>query len=44
LNPRSQVDSRLQYIDQTNALSLDPPRLIELAVPANRRYDLKVAA
>ena len=36
-NPRLQVDSRQAYVQQMNALSLDPPRLIEVAVPANRR-------
>lgn len=34
-NPRLQVTSRRQYIDQMNALKLDPPRLIDVAVPAN---------
>lgn len=36
-NPRLQVGSRQAYIDQMNALDLDPPRLIDLAVPANRQ-------
>ena len=44
LNPRLQVDSRQAYIDQMNALSLDPPRLIDIAVPANRSCGLKMAA
>lgn len=43
-NPRLQVGSRQAYIDQMNALSLDPPRMIEVAVPANRRCGLQVAA
>jgi sulfur dioxygenase len=43
-NPRLRVYSRQQYTDQTNALSLDPPRLVEVVVPANRRCGLKMAA
>jgi glyoxylase-like metal-dependent hydrolase (beta-lactamase superfamily II) len=39
-NPRLQVKSRQAYIDQMNALDLDPPRLIDVAVPANRRCGL----
>jgi glyoxylase-like metal-dependent hydrolase (beta-lactamase superfamily II) len=35
-NPRLQVNSRQAYIDQMNALDLDPPRKIDIAVPANR--------
>ena len=43
-NPRLQVSSREAYIDQMNALHLDPPRLIDVAVPANRHCGLKMAA
>lgn len=43
-NPRLQVQSRQQYIDQMNALVLDPPRLMDIALPANRRCGLKMAA
>jgi sulfur dioxygenase len=43
-NPRLQVDSREAYVDQMNALALDPPRLIDIAVPANRACGLDVAA
>ena len=43
-NPRLQVASRQAYIDQMNALSLDPPRLIDVAVPANRSCGLEMAA
>jgi glyoxylase-like metal-dependent hydrolase (beta-lactamase superfamily II) len=43
-NPRLQVDSRQAYIDQMNALSLEPPRLIDVAVPANQRCGLKMVA
>ena len=39
-NPRLQVKSRQAYIDQMNALDLDPPQLIDVAVPANRRCGL----
>lgn len=43
-NPRLQVQSRQEYIAQMNALSLDPPRLIDVAVPANRRCGSKMTA
>ena len=43
-NPRLQVQSRQDYIEQMNALSLEPPRLIDVAVPANRRCNSKIAA
>ena len=43
-NPRLQVKSRQAYIDQMDALDLDPPRLIDVAVPANRRCGLTKAA
>lgn len=43
-NPRLQVKSRQAYIDQMNALDLDPPRLIEVAVPANRACGLTTVA
>jgi len=43
-NPRLQVTSRRAYIDQMEALDLDPPRLIDVAVPANRGCGLTVAA
>jgi rhodanese-related sulfurtransferase len=43
-NPRLQVDSRQAYVDQMNSLALDPPRLIDVAVPANRKCGLKMAA
>ena len=35
-NPRLQVKSRQAYIEQMDALVLDPPRLIDVAVPANQ--------
>ena len=43
-NPRLQVSSRQAYIDQMDALELDPPRLIDVAVPANRACGLKMVA
>ena len=44
LNPRLQVKSRQEYIDQMHALALEPPRLIDVAVPANRECGLRMAA
>lgn len=35
-NPRLQVQSRDQYIAQMNALNLPKPKLIDIAIPANR--------
>ena len=35
-NPRLQVQTRQQYIDQMNSLDLDPPKKMGVAVPANR--------
>ena len=43
-NPRLQVASRQAYIDQMNALELTPPRLLDVAVPANRRCGIRMAA
>lgn len=43
-NPRLQVASRQAYVEQMNALDLAPPRLIDIAVPANRQCGLKMAA
>lgn len=43
-NPRLQVRSRQAYIEQMDALVLDPPRLIDVAVPANLKCGLKTAA
>ena len=34
-NPRLQVSSRQAYVDLMNGLELDPPRLMDIAVPAN---------
>lgn len=35
-NPRLQVNSREEYIALMNSLNLPPPRLIDIAVPANK--------
>ena len=43
-NPRLQVPSKQAYIDQMNALDLDDPRLMDVAVPANRSCGLNLAA
>lgn len=43
-NPRLQVRSRQAYIEQMQALQLDPPKLIDQAVPANRRCGIRQAA
>ncbi len=43
-NPRLQVESRQAYIDQMNALDLEAPGLMDIAVPANRACGMKSAA
>ena len=43
-NPRLQVGSRQEYIDLMNALKLDDPKLMDIAVPANRACGLRKAA
>jgi glyoxylase-like metal-dependent hydrolase (beta-lactamase superfamily II) len=43
-NPRLQVSGRQAYIDQMNALELDDPRLMDIAVPANRACGVLNAA
>lgn len=43
-NPRLQVSGKQAYIDQMNALKLDDPRLMDIAVPANRACGILVAA
>lgn len=35
-NPRLQVGSKQEYVDMMNGLVLDKPRLMDVAVPANR--------
>ena len=43
-NPRLQVASKQAYIEQMNSLKLDNPRLMDIAVPANRNCGLNTAA
>ena len=43
-NPRLQVSSRQAYIDLMNGLELDAPRLMDIAVPANRACGVLDAA
>jgi len=43
-NPRLQVKSRQEYVDMMNGFSFDPPRMIDIAVSANRHCGLQMAA
>jgi len=43
-NPRLQVSGKQAYIDQMNALELDDPRVMDIAVPANRACGVLNAA
>ena len=43
-NPRLQVAGKQAYIDLMNGLELDDPRLMDIAVPANRACGLTQAA
>jgi glyoxylase-like metal-dependent hydrolase (beta-lactamase superfamily II) len=43
-NPRLQVKGRKAYVDLMNGLKLANPRLMDVAVPANRACGLKAAA
>ncbi len=43
-NPRLQVTDKQAYIDLMNGLELDNPRLMDVAVPANRACGLQSAA
>jgi sulfur dioxygenase len=43
-NPRLQVNGKQAYIDMMNALDLDDPRLMDVAVPANRTCGMRIAA
>jgi glyoxylase-like metal-dependent hydrolase (beta-lactamase superfamily II) len=43
-NPRLQVSGKQAYIDRMNALELDDPRLMDIAVPANRACGVLDAA
>jgi glyoxylase-like metal-dependent hydrolase (beta-lactamase superfamily II) len=43
-NPRLQVSSREEYIAQMDSMDLDPPRMMHIAVPANRYCGLTLAS
>lgn len=43
-NPRLQVKGRQAYVDLMNGLKLDNPRLMDIAVPANRSCGLEPVA
>ena len=43
-NPRLQVADKQAYVDLMNGLVLENPRLMDIAVPANRACGLKSAA
>ena len=43
-NPRLQVKGRQAYVDLMNGLKLDNPRLMDIAVPANRSCGLEAVA
>lgn len=43
-NPRLQVRDKQAYVDLMNGLVLDDPRLMDIAVPANRSCGMKPAA
>jgi len=43
-NPRLQVSGKQAYIDQMNALELEDPQMMDIAVPANRACGVRNAA
>ena len=43
-NPRLQVSGMQAYVDLMNGLELDDPRLMDIAVPANRACGIPDAA
>ena len=43
-NPRLQVSGKQAYIDQMNALELEDPQMMDIAVPANRACGIRNAA
>jgi glyoxylase-like metal-dependent hydrolase (beta-lactamase superfamily II) len=43
-NPRLQVADKQAYVELMNGLKLENPRLMDIAVPANRVCGLKAAA
>jgi hypothetical protein len=40
-NPRLQVGSEQEYVELMNGLEFDPPKLIDIAVPANLKCGLE---
>jgi hypothetical protein len=42
-NPRLQVKGKAEYLALMNGLKLDNPRLMDIAVPANRACGLRPA-
>ena len=42
-NPRLQVGGRVEYVDMMNGFAFDPPRLIDVAVPANQQCGMRQA-
>ncbi|MEW8693243.1 MAG: MBL fold metallo-hydrolase [Candidatus Thiodiazotropha endolucinida] len=43
-NPRLKVSDKQAYVELMNSLELDNPRMMDIAVPANRKCGLKTAA
>ena len=43
-NPRLQVADKQAYVDRMNGLQLDDPKLMDIAVPANRACGIRSAA
>ncbi|MES9822946.1 MAG: MBL fold metallo-hydrolase [Candidatus Thiodiazotropha endolucinida] len=43
-NPRLKVSDKQAYVELMNSLKLDNPRMMDIAVPANRKCGLKSAA
>ncbi|MEW8525848.1 MAG: MBL fold metallo-hydrolase [Candidatus Thiodiazotropha endolucinida] len=43
-NPRLKVSDKQAYVELMNSLKLDNPRMMDIAVPANRKCGLKTAA
>jgi glyoxylase-like metal-dependent hydrolase (beta-lactamase superfamily II) len=43
-NPRLQVSNKQAYVEVMNSLKLDNPRMMDIAVPANRKCGLVTAA
>jgi glyoxylase-like metal-dependent hydrolase (beta-lactamase superfamily II) len=43
-NPRLQVSNKQAYVELMNSLKLDNPRMMDIAVPANRKCGMKTVA